>query len=194
MAKVRVMKGDEVLLGFVLGDRPITLGRGHESDIHVPDKRLSRRHCTLELKDGRVVVTDLDSTNGVYFKGERVKNATLDVGDEFLMGDVKVSLEVEKLKLGTTEFNVLGEADTISMEDADETGVFRPALSEESPSAPRSVPHNLNEYARRLDQASEELAKVYDDLGRTLGREPRYAQIMRRLRDVTIELEALTGD
>jgi predicted component of type VI protein secretion system len=197
MPKVNVMKGDEVLMGFILSEKPVTLGRGHESDIHVPDKRLSRKHCRLEVVNGDVVVTDLESTNGIFYKGERVRTARLEAADEFLMGDVKVLVEAEKLKLGTTSFAVPGEetfGGAAPRADADETGIFSP-LSATEPAGPAApAPRNLHEYARRLEGAAEDLAQVYDDLARTIGRDPRYVEILKRLRRVTIELEGLTQD
>ena len=186
MPKVNVTKGDEVLLGFILGDKPLTLGRGHESDINVPDKRLSRRHCRLEVVDGDVIVTDLESTNGIFYKGARVKTIKLEAADEFLMGDVKVALEPEKLKLGTTEFSIPGE-ETMS-------GLSRVETAELPPEPLAPPPRNLHEFARRLEGAAEDLSQVYDDLARTIGREPRFAEIVKRLRRVTIELETLTQD
>ncbi|HVY61413.1 MAG TPA: FHA domain-containing protein [Planctomycetota bacterium] len=199
MPKVNVMKGDEVLLGFILSEKPVTLGRGHESDIHVPDKRLSRKHCRLELVGGDVVVTDLESTNGIFYKGARVKTVKLEAADEFFMGDVRVALEPEKLKLGTTSFMVPGEetfAGAAPQPDIDETGVFSgPISAHDAPTEPPAPPpRNLHEYARRIEQAAEDLALVYEDLSRTIGRDPRYIEIVKRLRRVTIELESLTQD
>jgi hypothetical protein len=196
MPKVNVMKGDEVLLGFHLGDKAVTLGRGHESDIHVPDKRLSRKHCRLEIISGDVVVTDLESTNGVFYKGARVTSVKLEPADEFFMGDVKVALEPEHLKLGTTTFAVPGE-DTLSGAGRDATERRLRAPEEDAPEPPpvaQPKPRNLHEYARRLEQAAEELSQVYGDLSRTIGRDPRYTEIVRRLRRVTVDIESLTED
>jgi pSer/pThr/pTyr-binding forkhead associated (FHA) protein len=196
MPKVNVMKGDEVLLGFHLGDKAVTLGRGHESDIHVPDKRLSRKHCRLEIVNGDVVVTDLESTNGVFYKGARVTSVKLEAADEFFMGDVKVALEPEHLKLGTTTFAVPGD-ETMNTHDATERRVREAPVEEEPPEpAPQAPPrpHNLHEYARRIEQAAEELSHVYEDLARTIGKDPRYVEIVRRLRRVTVDLESLAED
>lgn len=45
----------------------ITLGRGNENDLVLPDpdKTISKRHCAIEDQDGGVVVIDL-STNGTF--------------------------------------------------------------------------------------------------------------------------------
>src|SRR5205085_12190208 len=141
MPKVRITRGDEVLMGFVLAEKPVTLGRGHEADIHIPDKRLSRQHCKMEIVNGKVVVTDLGSTNGIYHKGERVPAAELADEDEFLMGEVAVQVQTERLKLGTTEFTIPGE-ETIAGARSDETGTFQFPLQfgGESAATPAQIP------------------------------------------------------
>lgn len=205
MPNVRVMKDDELIVGFVVGDQPVTLGRGHESDIHVPDKRLSRRHCRIEAEpDGGVRVTDLESTNGIFVNGERVQTAVLRDGEEFFMGDVRVALQTEKLKLGTTEFVVPGE-ETVSGDDTVVVGELHfgarePVKGEATAVAPPPVdlaapePKGLQECTRRFEKVTGALSAIYDDLERLIGRDPRYAAIVRRLRAATIELETLVGE
>ncbi|NPV87802.1 MAG: FHA domain-containing protein [Anaerolineae bacterium] len=52
-------------------DRPLTLGRGSESDLVIPQEDISRRHIALEVKGKGVLwVTDLGSRNG-SFAGDR---------------------------------------------------------------------------------------------------------------------------
>lgn len=202
MPKVRITRGDEVLMGFVLGDKPVTLGRGHEADIHIPDKRLSRQHCKMEISGGRVVVTDLGSTNGIYHKGDKVPAATLEDEDEFLMGEVAVQVQTERLKLGTTEFTIPGEETLAAAAGPDETGSFQfplkfgeaGAAGDGGPRAPTEIPKGLVECARRLEALVDKLSVVYDDIARAIGRDEKHADLVRRLRDVTIEAEALVGD
>src|SRR5437899_3237528 len=100
MPRVTVKRGDEVVVGFKLGDQPMTLVRGFEADIRTNDSRLSRKHCRLELCDRIPRVTDLKSTNGVYYKGPRVEQQALADYDEFYMGHLKVDVEPDKPQLG----------------------------------------------------------------------------------------------
>jgi len=62
------------------------LGRA-DSDIVLDDPECSRQHATLEILGSRVVVTDLDSTNGTFVQGERVQNAELENHNEFRIGE-----------------------------------------------------------------------------------------------------------
>ncbi|MCR5304013.1 MAG: FHA domain-containing protein [Lachnospiraceae bacterium] len=59
------------------------------SDICLPDPSVSRLHARFDKEDGRVTVTDLDSTNGTYINGKRLKpneTCTLRSGDELRIG------------------------------------------------------------------------------------------------------------
>ena len=53
------------------GER-FVLGRGQSADIHVEDRGVSRNHVALELREGRVYITDLGSRNGTYFGSQRL--------------------------------------------------------------------------------------------------------------------------
>ena len=62
------------------------LGRA-DSDIVLDDPEASRQHATLEILGSRVVVTDLNSTNGTFVQGERIQNAELENHNEFRIGE-----------------------------------------------------------------------------------------------------------
>ncbi|MEZ4298385.1 MAG: sigma 54-interacting transcriptional regulator [Polyangiaceae bacterium] len=59
----------------------------------VADPSLSRSHARFTLSaDGRVLVEDLGSTNGVWLRGARIPLATLAPGDEVVLGNVLACL------------------------------------------------------------------------------------------------------
>jgi S-DNA-T family DNA segregation ATPase FtsK/SpoIIIE len=51
------------------------------------DPECSRQHASLEILGSRVVVNDLNSTNGTFVGGERVQNAELENHSEFRIGE-----------------------------------------------------------------------------------------------------------
>jgi len=63
----------------------IVLGR-ERADMSFFDKRMSRRHCTLEVRDGVDYVTDLGSTNGTWVNNQRITEAELKPGDILRVG------------------------------------------------------------------------------------------------------------
>jgi hypothetical protein len=42
------------------------IGRSQKCDVVIPTEGLSRQHCEVEVNDGTIFVTDLDSANGVF--------------------------------------------------------------------------------------------------------------------------------
>lgn len=69
------------------------LGRGHEADIQLHDKDVSRRHARLEVTAEGVLVHDLGSKNGVVVRGQRVvQPVRLQHGETLSIGDLTLSL------------------------------------------------------------------------------------------------------
>lgn len=58
------------------------VGRHPECDIVVPTPGASRQHAEFEFRDGAWTVTDLNSGNGTWVNGVRVKTHQLSPGDE----------------------------------------------------------------------------------------------------------------
>jgi ABC transport system ATP-binding/permease protein len=73
-----------------------TMGRAARADFIVDAPLVSRLHCrlTLDDRDG-LGVEDLESTNGTWVNGQKVKKAPLMAGD--------------KVKVGRVEFDVRSE-------------------------------------------------------------------------------------
>jgi len=74
--------------------RSLVIGRERTCDISVPDPHISRRHAEIRvLKDGKAIVSDLGSVNGLFSGDERVPYAILLPGSEFLLGIVGFRFE-----------------------------------------------------------------------------------------------------
>ena len=71
----------------------ITIGRGPENAIRLTDRNVSREHGTLLVRDGRVVIEDLGSFNGIRLNGVRIQGAAeIRPGDLVELGDYGLSL------------------------------------------------------------------------------------------------------
>jgi hypothetical protein len=77
---------DVASYGFVLDGRPVTVGRSLENDVCLGDPEVSRRHCEFEQFEDLIVVSDLDSSNGTFVNGLRIKQVTLEPGDKLTLG------------------------------------------------------------------------------------------------------------
>ncbi|MET0594095.1 MAG: sigma 54-interacting transcriptional regulator [Polyangiaceae bacterium] len=75
---VRVLKEGE---GLVIGSGPGAHWR-------VIDRAVSATHCALAVEDGRLVVRDMGSRNGVFVGGARVEQAELGPGASFVIGRI----------------------------------------------------------------------------------------------------------
>jgi hypothetical protein len=72
------------------------LGRALENDVVIPDSRVSRFHAEIRRDGGRLVVYDLDSTNGTFVGGRSVQKHTLKDGDEISLGGYLAHIRVHK--------------------------------------------------------------------------------------------------
>lgn len=57
---------------IVLRPLPFIIGRTPPANLVLDGPTVSRRHCQFELRDGRIVIADLGSTNGTIVNGRRV--------------------------------------------------------------------------------------------------------------------------
>jgi FHA domain len=71
----------------------LVVGRLPECTVILEDSLVSRMHARIIVQEGRVLVEDLHSTNGVYLNGVRVAGtANLREGDRILVGTTELSL------------------------------------------------------------------------------------------------------
>jgi pSer/pThr/pTyr-binding forkhead associated (FHA) protein len=72
----------------------VNLGRADYNDVVIPDGSVSTSHAKLQRREGVWVLVDLDSTNGTFVDGERVKGeAPLAPGAMVRLGDVQLVFE-----------------------------------------------------------------------------------------------------
>jgi len=69
-----------------------TIGRDVSCDIVIDDDRVSRNHGRFEFDDHSCRYKDLGSSHGSKFKGEKVTDVALQVGDEIKVGKTKIQL------------------------------------------------------------------------------------------------------
>lgn len=65
---------------------PLTIGREEDNDIQLNDERVSRFHLKVQEESGRLILTDLDSTNGTRVNGHPVRLRVLQPGDLISVG------------------------------------------------------------------------------------------------------------
>src|SRR5438067_11899967 len=65
---------------------PITIGREEGNLLRLNDERVSRFHAKIQLDNGDIILTDLDSTNGTRINGNPVQIRRLRPGDRVGVG------------------------------------------------------------------------------------------------------------
>ena len=81
-----VGRGPRAGMTWVLEPGTTTIGRGPDQDILLDDVTVSRRHAEVTVAEGNPRIKDVGSTNGIYVKGARLDEATLEPGDEIIIG------------------------------------------------------------------------------------------------------------
>jgi len=77
-------------------DPPVTIGREEGNSIQLNDERVSRCHFKIQRDNDRLVLTDLDSTNGTKVNGDECQLKILRHGDLISVGRSLMLLGTEE--------------------------------------------------------------------------------------------------
>ncbi len=70
----------------------MVFGRQADCDVCIPINEISRRHARVRPANGGVLVEDLDSANGSYINGKRIRSGLLHPGEELALDTVRFML------------------------------------------------------------------------------------------------------
>jgi hypothetical protein len=74
---------------FVLGMSTTSIGRSPENDVHLTEDRISRKHAQIAFGPGGYAIYDLNSENGSFVNGTRIREHFLSDGDIVMIGSYK---------------------------------------------------------------------------------------------------------
>ncbi len=83
---LRVLHGADRGRVFERLPTPVTIGREEGNTIQLNDERISRYHLKLQEDNDKVVLTDLESTNGTKVNGEDIQVRIVRDGDMIAVG------------------------------------------------------------------------------------------------------------
>lgn len=83
---LRVLDGADRGKVFENVPTPLTIGREEGNPVQLNDERISRYHLKIQEDQGKVVLTDLQSTNGTKINGENTQLWVLRPGDVIMLG------------------------------------------------------------------------------------------------------------
>ncbi|HEX7374415.1 MAG TPA: FHA domain-containing protein, partial [Steroidobacteraceae bacterium] len=117
------LKGQRISETYLTPGRRVVIGRTTDNELQVDSKYVSRHHCQVITTVEYSIVEDLNSTNGVYMQGKRVRRYRLADGDVMKLGmheiayhKVEATAFEDERTLHTT---VLTEEDMAEMAAAD---------------------------------------------------------------------------
>jgi len=75
---------------------PISIGRGANSNIFLPDRAVSRQHAVIHSsEDGKWTIEDLDSASKTYLNDEAIQKAEIKHGDCLRITDFIIDIVIE---------------------------------------------------------------------------------------------------
>jgi len=126
LARVEVLFRDEFVAELNLPFGAAIIGRTPENDLQIRSKFISRHHAQIMSDAQQSTLEDLNSTNGVYVKGKRVKHHELKDGDIIQLGEHKLLYRDLRRRL-------VPVVDDDEIDEADEDDDLRDDLAGEEP-------------------------------------------------------------
>ena len=99
---------------------PVTIGREEGNGLRLNDERVSRFHATVQMEDGDIILTDLDSTNGTRVNGTAIQIRRLRAGDQVSIGRTMLlfgTMEEIAARRSVAPVNTGGQAQTVRAEE-----------------------------------------------------------------------------
>jgi hypothetical protein len=81
---------------FTIEGTSAVLGRG-DADIVLDDQEVSRQHARVEIHGARIVLRDLDSTNGTFVDEVKIAETEMESRSEFRIGGTRLMLIVAEV-------------------------------------------------------------------------------------------------
>jgi hypothetical protein len=90
MARLEVLHRDQLVAEYRIGSGRTIIGRTADNDVQIQSRFVSRHHAQVVSDEKQSVVEDLNSTNGVFIRSQRVKQQVLSDGDIIQLGEHKL--------------------------------------------------------------------------------------------------------
>jgi predicted component of type VI protein secretion system len=154
--RVVVKQKDGNTREFQFTNGPISIGRGANSNVFLPDRAVSRQHAIIHSgDDGKWTIEDLGSSNKTYLNDKAVRKAQIKHGDCLRITDF--SLEIILQEHAEAEAPVHPE-DTLHLEAALTTPKHETVVRK--PDAQHAPAMRLA--AKRLTHFSEAAERIFD--------------------------------
>jgi hypothetical protein len=90
VGRLEILYKDKLVAEFRLPKGRAIIGRTSDNDVQIQSRFVSRHHAQVVSDQAQSVVEDLNSTNGVFIRSQRVKQQVLSDGDIIQIGEHKL--------------------------------------------------------------------------------------------------------
>lgn len=88
---IAVIKGARAGFIYHLNKPYVLIGRG-KVDLIIPDKEVSRKHLAVEVREDKIFLRDMGSTNGTFVNNERISITEISDQSDFRVGQTTLML------------------------------------------------------------------------------------------------------
>ena len=88
------------------------IGRGEKAHLRPSSDLVSRHHCVIRVRDGKVSIEDLKSRNGTFVNGEKIEGRYVaKAGDKLRVGRLQLEVVIDHAVAGAKKPAISGVAD-----------------------------------------------------------------------------------
>jgi pSer/pThr/pTyr-binding forkhead associated (FHA) protein len=128
------LKGTRLLIKTPIAN----IGRADYNDLVIPDESVSTSHAKLQRREGVWVLVDLESTNGTFVDGERIKADTpIAPGTMVRFGDIQLVFEPTDDALGVAKGGGTKVIESLRVPAAAAAEAATPTVPPQPPPTPR---------------------------------------------------------
>ena len=117
---VEVLLRGKSIQRIAVSSQGLSVGRATSNDLVLSDRTVSKIHARLSVQNERLMLHDLNSTEGTYLRGAKINSATLAPGDEVGVGPYTLKI----LRRGS-QANLAQELSTPSVSRDDFSNLVR---------------------------------------------------------------------
>ncbi|MFY9556389.1 MAG: adenylate/guanylate cyclase domain-containing protein [Blastocatellia bacterium] len=163
------------------------LGRAADrNDVVLDDGQVSRQHAIIKRSGKTFTLVDLNSANGTFINGQRVKEHVLRDGDSFSIS--KFIIGFKDVASGTSvKYENKKIGDTVLMRAPEDLGTAIPQMDRSAISLAGGGNKSVIDYVEALRKKTETLARIYE-LNQMLGSHFAPEDIFKKVSEMVFRL------
>jgi adenylate cyclase len=161
------------------------IGRAADSnDVVLDDGQVSRRHASIRRNGREYVLIDLNSANGTFLDGQRIKEHVLRNGDVFSISRYTIELK-DMAAAPSIKYESQQIGNTVLMRAPSEIGTVIPEMDKSA--IPVGGGKSVMDYVEVLRKKAETLARIYE-LNQMLGSDFSQGEIFKKVSEMVFRL------